>query len=360
LSLAAGQYTLNGFALDYSAQKAVASKTVTLRPAHCFNNILDEGETKAGPPACGGDCGSCAGSSCSSNSQCSSGFCEISSGVVGTCVEKMYISDVSPLSGAVGTYVTISGNYFGSQVGKVYFANTANPDSNDISKWSEASIVSCSGANNWTTGQIIVEVPKAAVSGPVKVVTGDGKFTDLSNDNWGPRLNDFQITNQVRPGLCLVSPVDGFPGDTVRLSGRNFGFLDTAGDKVSFGEFFSEVNSSNWSNTFINATVPGIDSANVAVKVHSNGVDSNGVKFFVKQGEGLTSPIISDISPTGGVAGDYITITGKNFGVNQGKVWFKSEGLGSAIDGNFDFPVDCASALWSDTKVLVKVPPALK
>jgi len=54
--------------------------TVTVRPAHCFNNTQDGGETGLN---CGDGCGACGGGSCTTASDCASALC-----VSGHCVNR--------------------------------------------------------------------------------------------------------------------------------------------------------------------------------------------------------------------------------------------------------------------------------
>jgi hypothetical protein len=115
-ALQLGKHTLKAVDYDWAAQSGEASQNVTLKPAHCFNGVKDNDETAVD---CGGSCGSCGGDKCTENAQCASGFCEIPQGKTeGVCVDKMRITDVSPLSGAAGTYVSISGFYFGTSTGR--------------------------------------------------------------------------------------------------------------------------------------------------------------------------------------------------------------------------------------------------
>jgi hypothetical protein len=263
--LDAGSYTLQSVALDWSAQKGNASTRVNLLPFHCFNDVLEKelGETQKGPPACGGECGLCGGDTCRDNTQCASGYCDVSG--TGKCVDKMRIEQVSPLSGAPGTYVTISGVYFGDKPGEVYFAKVKNPAVDKKTDWIKASLVNCGGSNSWTTSQIIVQVPEGIVDGPIAVFVN--QFSDTTSDDWGPRIADFKLTTQVHPGLCSVTPNQGMSGEKVQLIGKNFGLQDNGNDQVLFGAVKSVVTNNDWFDTAIKASVPYIDQGVVGVKV---------------------------------------------------------------------------------------------
>ncbi len=340
--IGAGQHTLSATGFDWSALTHTTTTVVNLLPQHCFDNTLqaDLGEENAGPPACGGECGACGGSSCTSNAQCSSGYCN-----AGVCEERMRINGVSPLSGGPGTFVSISGNYFGNTPGRVFIGNTQAP------------LASCA-AGAWRPWQIIVEVPNNATSGPIRVETAlnnNRQFIDATNDDFGPRISNFEVNTTTRPGLCSISPANGLPGTEVSLSGRRLG---TAPGQVSFGEQRVLVSLANWADTLIRTRVPLLNNGPVGVKVTQNNVDSNSVRFVVDQGLSGSAPVISSISPDHGARGSYITITGSNFGNQIGRVWFK-ENLngqpGDAIDGSFSFPSGCR-VTWTDTQIIVKFP----
>lgn len=366
--LSAGSYALSAFALDWSAQKGEAQTSVNILPFHCYNDSLEQdlGEVEKGPPACGGECGRCGGDSCGDNGDCASGFCDRSGGGPrGVCIDKMKINAISPLSGSPGTYVSIGGSYFGDEPGEVYFSRVKNPSPDRKTDWVRAPLVSCGGSDSWISSQVLVEVPVGVVDGPIMVATANiigrdkvaRQFVDLTNDTWGPKINDFKITSEVRPGLCTVNPSKGVAGDKVQLIGKNFGLLDNDKDYVSFGEEFkAPIVGTNWSDTSIQATVPFIDQGIVGVKVFSNGVESNGVRFVVDQGESIDSPIISNVTPSKGAKGEYITITGKNFGSTIGAVWFKESLTSEAIIGDFSFPENCQKGVWSENQIIVKFP----
>jgi cysteine-rich repeat protein len=182
-------------------------------------------------------------------------------------------------------------------------------------------------------------------------------FADATNDSWGSHVPDFEVTAQIHPGLCSVTPENGVSGDTVQLVGKNFGLLDSANDQVTFGNLKAEVGAANWSNETIKTNVPLlIDQGVVGIKVVNNGIESNGVRFVVNQGQSEDTPVISSITPNVGSSGEYITITGKNFGNTLGAVWFKSTPDSEAIVADTSFPEGCATSIWRDDQIIVKFP----
>ncbi|MSU75162.1 MAG: hypothetical protein EXS55_01465, partial [Candidatus Magasanikbacteria bacterium] len=376
--LALGKHTLKAVDYDWAAQSGEASQNVTLKPSHCFNGLKDDDETKVD---CGGSCGSCGGEVCTDNSQCTSGYCEIPQGKTeGVCVDKMRITDVSPLSGAAGTYVSISGFYFGTTTGQVFFAANQNPGPND---WKQATVVPpCGlGFSNWTPWQILVEAPAflSGVTGPIQVITASTtvngvsrKFADLTNDNWGPKVANYEFTNLIRPGLCRANPNSQVPGGKTSLLGKNLGVYSNTNqilfgsNKATVNQFFTDKNNNvqlNWADAIINeVTVPILDPATIGVKVvDKNGVESNGVRFVVIPGISNDAPVIYGITPSRGAGGQYITITGKNFGVtpNPTGVWFREAEQGAIINGSFSFPKECGDNFWRDNQIIVKFDPKL-
>ncbi len=355
-----GNYSLLASDLDWSGMKGSSEVGVNILPAHCFNDVLDKdlGEQIKGPPACGGECGICGGDACVNNSQCASGYCDT---VAGVCVDKMRIDSISPASGAIGTLVSISGYYFGTQAGEVYFAKVKNPSKNKLDDWIKGTLATCGGGfKNWSSTQILVEVPVGAVTGPIMVITTGSaekdKVTDLTNDDWGVKITDFEVTNQVRPGICGINPTSGLSGTAVVLVGKNFGLLDSASDQLVFGEVKTQIGGNDWSDSLIKATVPLLPEGAARVKVLNNGVESNEVDFNIEKGQTQQAPTISSISPAQGAAGDYITIVGNNFGESVGAVWFKRTQDSEAILGDFSFPEECKRGVWNSNQIIVKFP----
>ncbi len=358
-------YNVTATGIDYSGQSGTDTGLYTLRPQHCFNSVKDSDETGVN---CGGaTCGTCAGGTCTANSQCAGGIC---SG--GICLTKTTIQSFSPPSGAPGTFVSIFGQYFGTTSGHVYFGKNSAP-SVSSSDWVEAfPPLSCGAFSYWNNNQIIIQAPTGtAVSTPIKVVTaprdnGSGTLaveTDLTSAHG---LANFQITTTTRPGICMLIPDNGAPGDLVSVDGKNFGLISLASDGVFFDAQKALVLTSGsglvgWTDSLISVATPGILAGHLSVHVSKNGFESNKVEYTVNPVNGGTYPTISSVAPNSGPAGQYITISGKNFGSSQGTVLFyksPSDVAPFPLVGNLSFPSVCQANLWSDSQVIVKAPDA--
>ena len=181
------KYKIGVTVTDIAGNTTDDSVTVTARPAWCFNETLDTDLGETGVD-CGGDstsldyCGACDGSSCTEDAQCSSGSC-----VDGTCTTLPEITGVSPESGAVGTYVTISGTGFGGSTGDVVFTGEGGTTVT-------AGIPDC--ADGWSSTEVVVEVPVGAIDGPITLTTNSGD-SDATNDDAGTLVDDFDVNDVV-------------------------------------------------------------------------------------------------------------------------------------------------------------------
>ncbi|MFH1790340.1 MAG: IPT/TIG domain-containing protein [bacterium] len=335
--LASGDHLLQAIALDWAALSGSATKTVKLLPPHCVNNIRDIDEDDVD---CGGvDCYSC---------------------------DIMRITFFDPQFGSPGTYVTISGYKFGTTTGEVFMQDRA-----DKTKWVKAELADC-GFSTWSNNQIIIKVPStAATSTQIKVITATTtdkgglpiRYSDTTKTPPDPELNDFTINTTTSPGLCYITPISGPHDAIVTAIGNNFG--QNMGS-MRFG--ISQASMLDWTSgkpyNIAKAMVPrNLNPGVVSVKVVNNaGILSNGVRFAVTGAQIADGPLISSISPSSGAKGQYITITGKNFGSSNGTVNFKSKNQfdkfgynTSAVRGDFEFPKGCVT-VWSDKQIVVKFP----
>jgi len=285
----------------------------------------------------GGFCVNNINKACSSDTDCPASSCDL----------------VTP-NGAPSNLITILGKNFGSLASssKIIFMGSGNA----VVGIAPISLnPACK--SYWSDNQIIVAVPSGATSGPIKVINAQGT-TDTTNDSYGPKFANF-VTNQItRPGLCALTPQSGQLSSAVSYSGLHL-YSSTA----YFGNYKQNVQAlrSNFSNSSgLNgtSTVPNIVSGTSGSFVQSlvNGVpESSNALQFVKQGEPNSGPFISSFTPVSGNAGQYVTILGSGFGSSQGS----SQVFFGNTEAAYDFPAVCLNSVWSDNKIVVKVPSGL-
>ena len=248
----------------------------------------------------------------------------------------MVINGLSPERGDKGNYVAIFGRNFGNNPGKVYFAKVASPKSTDLSDWQEAIVVECGLlTKNWFNDQIVVEVPEGfyregaaiMVSGTVyKANTiGDG------SDSYSSHLRFYYEKNN-RPNLCAIIPTTSISSyqTGIQFNGKNFGSR-TANDRVKLRISNDPIDDvslgiASWGKNGlfdqIIVSTPRLDEGRVSGFVYAQGQESNSLLVRIKNIQDSTLPLIDSVVPASGNKGQYITITGKNFGKQLGEVRF--------------------------------------
>lgn len=291
---------------------------------------------------------------CSADGQCASGCCwnppsgacyayNVCYGSAGGPV----ISSITPDNSAANdqNIVTISGSGFGAYVpgvSQVNFAggvtgidpSTVNPQ--------------CSGF--WQDNYITIVVPTGANTGNVSVSTGSG----LTSNPY-----PFTVNATNRPGLCAVTsdaggttPMSsGYFGSTAYIWG--LGLNSPAGDTY-FGDFISPV-STPFSDQEVQTEVPNI-LGNLGI-TYRNGETSNPLPFTVLPGTS-GAPIINEITEDNGPTGQYITVSGANFGTTPGHLYFRYDASGVDYDADFVFPAQCQNNIWRHDTIIAKVPSA--
>jgi len=219
------------------------------------------------------------------------------------------ITNLNPVSGLVGTTVTIAGANFGATQG------TSTVKFNGIS----------AVPTSWSASSIVVPVPAGATTGNVVVTVGGAASNGVN----------FTVTAP-GPSITGVNPGSGLVGASVTITGANFGATQGT-STVSFNGTAGAPTS--WSATSIVATVPaGATTGNVVVTV--GGVASNGVSFTVT----VPPPSITSLNPTSGLVGTSVAISGANFGATQGTSTVKFNGTTATPTG------------WSATSIAAQVP----
>jgi YD repeat-containing protein len=166
---------------------------------------------------------------------------------------QVAILNFTPVSGPIGTTVTISGTSFSatSSQDSVSFAGT------------QATV------NSASTSQLAVTVPVGATSGPISVTAPVGTATST---------NSFTVT-AASPGPMITSfsPSMANTGASVTISGSGFDVITN--DQVEFGGIPAVVNSA--SPTSIYATVPANAVTGPISVTTPLGVSTSSSEFFV-------------------------------------------------------------------------------
>jgi uncharacterized protein YjdB/N-acetylneuraminic acid mutarotase len=148
--------------------------------------------------------------------------------------------------------------------------------------------------------------------------------------------SQFTVQNPIvinPPNIVSASPTLGEAGTQVTISGSGFGNTQGAGT-VLLGTTYGAVTS--WTDTQIVASVSPISQSG-EVQVQQNGLTSNAVSFSIN------TATISNISPSSGLPGTQVIISGTGFGTTQGG--------GQIILGTTNGVVQS----WSDNQIIAEV-----
>ena len=226
------------------------------------------------------------------------------------------IADISPRRVQYGQTTTIIGQGFGAVrgTGKVAFFAGKEPSDSDYLAWSDA--------------QIQVRVPTGARTGAVQVITGGGSDSAQVVVT-SPYID--AITNHTR--IDAGAKTD----DLIQIDGDNFGLVRGTSsvwiDSVAVSSF------ETWSNKTIRFRVP-LNAPSGDVTVVTVEGTSNAVRLE------MVSPYLVELSPPQVQAGEYLRLTGGNFGPERG--------TGYVL---FDSNVRAAEyAVWSNGVIVVQVP----
>jgi uncharacterized repeat protein (TIGR01451 family) len=186
------------------------------------------------------------------------------------------ISDFNPAFGGANANVIIDGFGFSSMTSLVFAGVTLAPNSSYITAHNDA--------------QLQVVVPPGASNGPITVVSSHGSFTTTSNflTSPGPVILDF-------------NPAAAGPGTNVTLDGFNF----ATGMSVKFGGKSAAGFTVTQGNQLKVAVPTGATNAPISVSLGSDTFTTS--SNFIVTGAG---PVITGFSPSNGVQGMTVTITG--------------------------------------------------
>lgn len=220
------------------------------------------------------------------------------------------ITSVSPQRGLVGTVVTIAGTNFGasSQLVQVYFTGVEE----------SVPLLSCEDK------ELQVAVPEGAQTGPLTIVVMDQKIvTDL----------EFAVTPD--PEITSISMQQGYAGDEVVITGKNFG---TVMEDV---KLYSTINEeevtfeiTSCTDTEIKAKVPAVSAFGqyeLYLSILGRSAVNSLMFNFLEQASissvEVENPLIGEFV----FAGDNVIVKGTGFGTVADEVKVTMGGLAATV-----------------------------
>lgn len=179
---------------------------------------------------------------------------------------------------------------------------------------------------SWTDTQIEAKVPSTATGKTVQV-----KVDVAGNES---NTEDFVIL----PHIDSLSDDSGNTGDSITLTGTNFGASQSTGSVTVDGETASV---SSWSNTSVTITIPAKALDGDIVLSRDDSKDTEGVGFDVV-------PTLDSFTPSRRLIGENVTISGSGYGAARGSSKVTFDG-GTGIDGS-------VYVSWSEDEIVVTVP----
>ncbi len=196
------------------------------------------------------------------------------------------ITSFTPASGTVGTLVTLTGTGFrfagGRQIQSVQFGSGA--------------VVTGESIGAQTETQLVVLVPPGAQTGPITMTDNSGRRITTTTP--------FTVIPPV-PTISGFSPTSGMTGALVSIIGTNF----TGATSVRFGGLSANLFDVNTDGTLIAVTVPALASSGTISVTTPGGTATSANGFTIS----APAPTITAFTPTGGIPGAVITISGTNF-----------------------------------------------
>jgi hypothetical protein len=142
--------------------------------------------------------------------------------------------------------------------------------------------------------------------------------------------------------ITAIIPSAARVGDTVKVTGKNFGFDRTKGT-VTFNSGIAATQVIVWNDTTITLKVPqGTQTGAVTVTV--NNLTSNSATFTVTT---VPVPLITSLTPSAARVKDTISIDGNNFGTDKTKGYIQFTGTTAYSTGIIS---------WTNTNIRVVVP----
>lgn len=192
------------------------------------------------------------------------------------------ISSISPATGIPGSSFSIFGSNF---PGNSYYYNSTL----------SVTIGAIPASANWvSSGQLNVTIPSNLPAGDYKVAVKSGPFN----------IEASQLLKVQALTVSSFSPTSGGVGKEITLQGI---FAPNQSYQVYFGSVSTYVSTA--SSTTIKAAVPfGATPGTVKISVKYNNQSAEASGDFT-----VLAPVITSFSPTSGVAGTVVTISGTGF-----------------------------------------------
>ena len=202
------------------------------------------------------------------------------------------VSSFSPTEGEVDTEVTITGVNF-----------------SDMSSENEVRFggVMAAAPTSASTTSLTVLVPSGAVTGRISVAVGG---------QTGTSSTDFTVTGTTPapepPVVSSFTPTEGEVGTSVTITGENFSDMPSA-NEVKFGGVMAAAPTSA-STTSLTVLVPsGARTGSISVTVGGQTGTSSESFTVTAPAPAPAPPVVSSFTPSEGVVGTSVTITGDNF-----------------------------------------------
>jgi YD repeat-containing protein len=233
---------------------------------------------------------------------------EVANGPTFTVLPAPTITSISPTVGPPGTSVTFTGTSFGTTQG--------------------TGSVNMGGAvatpTSWSDTQVVAPVPATALTGNF-FVFASGVYSNAA-------------TFTVTPTITSIAPYFANVGSSVSINGLNF---ETFAGTVTFNGIQNVPSTTNWGSSSITLLVPTGATTGPVVLTTIDGLVSNAFPFTVGS---APTPVISSVSPSSGIPGATVTISGSNFGSSQGSSTLKFNGVAAAPSS------------WGMTSIVAQVP----
>ena len=256
------------------------------------------------------------------------------------------------------TYLAGNGNGTFSSIGSVLVNNAPTGTGGEINIYGPESVavgdfngdgtpdlavVNYTSTNSNSTSTLTIlqtsagEIANATITGIVPVGTG----THNVEASYGGDSNFTGSTSATTPLTTVVdvisgvSPISGPAGTLVTITGMGFGSAQGS-SSLTVGGINAAATAGEWSNTQIQAQIPnGTGPGPQSVVVTIGGLSGQSATFTV-------TPGITGITPSSGLPGTVVNITGTNFGTTTGMVTFN--GTSATITN------------WTNTSIQTSVP----